>query len=369
MNLPRLVTLTSLIKNDLTSNEIPTTLGRLVKQVQAVINGPNEDNQRTAVAGFNELVGKLEASEVNRLSPAYKADLDELDVEGTVASDLVGDGLRVRVLQAIEPGYIHVQSLDNLKALVKEVNAFLEAVQQASSGLERLGIGPEELTPGDSIIGMTIPRREAKTFAALQDELDFLHQLLNTLTECIEGQVDEHAVATLRSSDFGIDVTATINVAAIFAMIIAHAKKALDKLRKYRDLKRQAEEINEPEIVEQFEEAGTKAMTKAIDEIQVQVMQRCKIGNKERAHEMENSITLKINGIVNRMEKGFTFEARTELPSNPTDEQKNAAEVVSALTKLDFKFIEGPRLLQLPEKSEDRDSAPSRPKRRVNKTS
>ena len=85
------------------------------------------------------------------------------------------------------------------------------ALDAVSEGLTGLAVEGETLKAGESIVGVTIPRAAVDGgFRYLQRELAFFAQFLVEVTEVVEGKADEHKVQSLRSSDFGIDVTAQL---------------------------------------------------------------------------------------------------------------------------------------------------------------
>lgn len=197
---------------------------------------------------------------------------------------------------------------------------------------------------------MTIPREEIKDVRDFKKEVSFFEHLIVALNRCVEGHSEEPAVHSLRSSNFGIDFNATLDVAAMFGVILKGIKLALDKISKHRDLKRNAEELGiDPKLVKQLGHQSTQAMNDSIDAIEAEVFQHCKLAKNGDLTELKTAVRLRINGLANRIERGFVFEVRTMLPEQPSEEQSKMGEAISSLSTLRFELMPGPRILELPE--------------------
>ncbi|MEX2093276.1 MAG: hypothetical protein WD971_11395, partial [Pirellulales bacterium] len=92
-----------------------------------------------------------------------------------------------------------------------------------------------------------------------------------------------------------------------------------------------AEELGVVETVEAINKKSTEAMTTAVDEIEAEVFQHCKMDDEGRVNELKTAIKFKINGLANRMERGFSFEVRTTLPPKPDPKVAQMGEMVAAL--------------------------------------
>jgi hypothetical protein len=364
MNTHRLVSIVGVASDDLKGSQSVQLLKDLVVKVQEAINSPNENTQRAVETAVTQLTTALEGAKSNSLSPGLRADLAELRITDKVsitpATELLGDGLREHLLQLFANGYTSVQTLDRLRKLQERVAALDTALEASRKGLKDLGIKSEKLAEGDSIAGMTVPRSEVKDgLGRLIEELKFFDELMQRLSECVDGTSQDPPVASLRSSDFGIDVSTTLDVAGVFALIVKGVKLALDRISKFRKLKEDAEALGiDSDTVESLTKKSQEAMVAAVDEIEAEVFQHCSLDDAGRVNELKTAIKFKINGLANRMERGFTFEVRTTLPAEASDKAAKMGELVAGLTQVRFEPMAGPRLLALPEAEPDKDDAP-----------
>ena len=292
-------------------------------------------------------------------------------LEDCRADRLVGKGLSTELQRIFEAGsYTSVQTLDQLKQLLDRLNTFASAIDQVLTSFRALQVEDESLDPGTSVVGMVMPAGSFDgSLRELQRELEFFGQLLVELTEVAEGGASEHKVYSLYASDLGIDVIATLAVAANFAGIVTALQYAFDKIAQFRDLKAKAEDLGvDAQTVEGLSAQGHQVMGDALDEIHAKVFQNCKVVDEGRVRELKTAVKLRLNGLVNRLDKGFMFEVRTELLEEPTEPQESQAEQVAALSTVKFRQIEGPRMLKLPETDEEAEQNSSRKKKERSKS-
>ena len=372
MNTERLHALARELHTEITSMELVNLVTQLHDYLQGAINSPDEHTQRQVETTLNSLIASLEEAPSNQLSPGMRANLADLFLSEDCSADrLVGKGLSSELRRIFEAGsYTSVQTLDQLKQLLDRLNTFASAIDQVLTSFRALQVEDESLDPGTSVVGMVMPAGSFDgSLRELQRELEFFGQLLVELTEVAEGGASEHEVYSLYASDLGIDVIATLAVAADFAGIVTALQYAFDKIAQFRDLKAKAEDLGvDAQTVEGLSAQGHQVMDDALDEIHAKVFQNCKVDDEGRVRELETAFELRLNGLANRLDKGFMFEVRTELLEEPTEPQESQAEQVAALSTVEFRQIEGPRMLELPETDEEAEQNSSRKKKERSKS-
>ena len=357
MNTQRLLTISRTLEQEVTKTS--SAVGALVAHLEEAINSPDESTQRQVENSCNELLSELSSAPSNRFSPGFRSQLAELSVTRISVSDLVGRGLSARMNEALEGGYTSVKTLDEVRAFARQLEALSQAITEVNRGLTGLGVAGESLVPGQSIIGISIPReRVTGGLRELQREIKFFGQFLAELTEVVDGSPDEHRVCSLYASDFGIDVSATLSVAAQLATIITGLTMAFEKFARFKKLKEDAAGLGvDKEQLDLLTEQGRKGVESVLDKLCVDVFQDCKIENG-RLNELKTGVRLRLNGLANRLDQGYRIEVRTELPDNASEGQKDDAKKVSALSVVTFQPVGGPRLLSLPESEKEMMSSP-----------
>ena len=359
MNTERLFTISKKIQHEINAMGLISNLDQLVNQLREAINYPSENTQRAVEDTLNQLYQGLDKANSKDFSPGIRSELDELIVNRQAnINTLIGLGLSSQLQSIFAGGYTSVQSLDQLRALAEDVTAFTEALEQINTSFTTLGIKDEELNVGESVVGMTIPREGINGgLRGLQREIAFFAQFLVELTEVIEGSTEENEVYSLHASDFGIDVMATLPVAAQFAAIVAGVKAAFDMIKDFKNLKEKAEELGvDEDTVNKLTEKGEAAMETKLDEIHAEIFQDCKVDENGRVNELKSGMKLRLNGLANRMDQGFSFEVRTSLPESPSEEDEKHVEAIRSFGSIKFEPLEGSRLLELPENEDDEGS-------------
>ena len=356
MNTKRLFTISKTLHNEVTTIKLVGTINSLVTNLEQAINTPNEDTQRAVENLLKKLYESLEAVDSNNFSPGIRAELEGLKVNGQRAvSELIGLGLSQQLRIIFEGGYTSVQTLDQLRQLATDITALTNALHQVNNGVGALGMEDEELSPGQSVVGIMFPSQATdSTLRELQREIKYFAQFLVELTEVVEGTADEHKVYSLHTSGVGIDVLTSIAVAANFAAIVAGMKAAFDMIRDFKKLKENAEKLGVGEkLVNELTSESKAKMEVKIEEIHAEVFQNCKVSDKGRVNELKTGIKIRLNGLANRIDRGFSFEVRTALPEEASEEEQKHIKVVNSFGSVRFERLEGSRLLELPENEEE----------------
>ena len=133
--------------------------------------------------------------------------------------------------------------------------------------------------------------------------------------------------------------------------------KQLLEIRKIRyDLQKQ--EVPEA-LVQGVESHANHVMTDGIEKAAVEIVNQYYIGKDEgRKNELVTKVRVSMNKIANRIDHGVNIEVRIEPLSGKEPQakdenvQKAVAAIQSATPSMQFMKLEGPPLLQLPEKLE-----------------
>ena len=99
--------------------------------------------------------------------------LARAEVNSVTLDNLVGTGLAQRIQEEVSGGYLSVQTLDALTKVRKDVQAMAAALDSAKNGISALGLHDEQLTPGTSVVGMSIPPEQIDDVEVLEKEIEF----------------------------------------------------------------------------------------------------------------------------------------------------------------------------------------------------
>ena len=363
MNIQRLLTISNSLAAELQTVDILSLMSTLSSQLREAMNSPSESAQRSVQSTREALTKELQRANSNSMSPGMRVDLDSLKInEQTPVSELIGVGLLGRLDKAFDTGgYVSVGSLDQIDQLTNDLQELSTALEQLNGGAERLALRTEQLAPGESVVGLTIPREAvSEKLDRLQEEIRFFGSLVSTVAEVVEGSPgDPVKVRSLQSSDFAIDLATTISVAASLATAVEYLVRGLKKLKEIRAIKDKMEELGfEKDLLDALDDKGDAAIEAEIDEIDAKIFQDQKIDDEGRTNELRTGIRLRLKGLAARLERGYSVEVRTELPVEPTKDDEKKGVAISALCQIRFerttpllKLTDGDEEAEFPKKS------------------
>lgn len=340
MNTQRLLALSTSLANELQEMDLLGSISTLSSQLSNAINGPSESTQRAVHSTREALAAKLRDAGSNWMSPGMRVDLAALQInERTPVSDLIGDDLLDRLDRAFNSGYISVGSLDQINQLQEDIQGLYNALEKINSGAAELSLRTEELEPGESVVGFTIPRSAVdEKLDRLQKEVYFFARLVSLVAEVADDSSSHPLkVRSLQSSDFGIDLMTNISVAAGVATAVEYLVRGLKKLNEIRAVKDQMQELGfEQEFLDKLNKKGEAAVDAEIEQIDAEIFQDHKIDNDGRINELRTGIKLHLKGLAARLERGYSVEVRTELPPEPTEDEKRKEERITTLSQIRF---------------------------------
>ena len=92
----------------------------------------------------------------------------------------------------------------------------------------------------------------------------------------------------------------------------------------------------EQELLDELDKKGEAAIDAEIEEVDVKIFQDHKINDEGRVNELRTGIRLRLRGLAARLERGYSVEVRTELPAEPTKDQKQKGASIAALSQIRF---------------------------------
>ena len=362
MNSQRLFSISNSLADELQTVNLLPLMSALSSQLQEAINSPSESTQRAVQSTREDLSTKLREATSNSMSPGMRVDLDALKIkERTPVSELIGIGLLGRLDAAFDSGgYTSVASLDQINRLVEDVQELHTALKQLNSGANGLALRSEQLEPGESVVGFTIPREAvAEELDHLQKEVKFFGNLVSMVAEVVDDPSGAPVkVRSLQSSDFAIELATNISVAAGLATAVEYLVRGLKKLNDIRAVKNEMQKLGfEQKLLDEVDQKGDASIDAEIEEVNTKIFQNHKINSEGRVNELRTGISIHLKSLAARLERGYSVEVRTELPTKPTEDEEQKGAVISVLSQV--RFERTTPLLKLTDGEEE----PASPKR------
>ena len=367
MNSQRLLTISTSLADELKTANLLRLMTTLSSQLTDAINGPSESTQRAVQSTRENLATKLREATSNSMSPGMRVDLGALTInERTPVSELIGTGLLSRVDAAFDSGgYTSVASLDQIKRLVEDLEALHTALEQLNGAAKGLALRSEQLEPGESVVGFTIPREAIdEELDRLQKEVLFFGNMVSLIAEVVDGPSgDPVKIRSLQSSDFAIELATNISIAAGVANAVQYLVRGLKKLNEIRRVKDEMQKLGfEQKFLDEVDQKGEAAIDAEIEEVNANIFQDHKINDEGRVNELKTGISLRLKGLAARLERGYSVEVRTELPAEPSEDEEQKGAAISVLSQV--RFEQTTPLLRLTDGEEEPTSPKKTPAKR-----
>ncbi|MCP4051774.1 MAG: hypothetical protein GY739_01710 [Mesoflavibacter sp.] len=359
MNVERLHRILIDLDEELKTDKIVTLLQQVRDHLQNQVNQPNQPSHQTnLVNSLKKLYTALESSNYNNYSPSWKEIISEISGEIELGVPLKQKIENILATNSITPA----NALEEIKQIFNDLQTFQTAIKNTLTGFEALGIEEEDLDAGQCELGYTIPREFVENkLSELKNEIAELNFILNNISEAVTGEKQEYKVKTISSSDFLLYVIIGLQVADVLSNATERILNIYKGILEIKQLRNQLKDKGIPASKTKSIETHANGMMK--DEIKAivkEVMDEHYDGDNGRKNELQNGLTISLNKLANRIDKGFNVEIRVEpLPEpeeeeEPTAEYQQNAEMIKSIQesarKIEFLDAGGESILKLPEK-------------------
>jgi hypothetical protein len=258
-------------------------------------------------------------------------------------------------------------ALTELKPVQQRVTAVNQALSQLLPALHELKIGKEVLEPGQSELGILIPRRFVHNkLDEFGKELTELNKMFGVFSELVTGSREAFPVRGISSTDLSVFLGLLPQVAVC---IFIGLDKILDVYKKILEIKAKRIELGNlglpDELLEKMDAHAREMVNTAIEDAADKILEAAPARTEAgRKNELRSEVKVSLNKIANRIDSGVNIEIRVS-NEDPRKEEEKTPDVQEGLkflrentTRLQFVKGEGPPILHLPEsKSEGRKRA------------
>lgn len=366
MNAETLHSLLRAVRDDLVSTNQRDVLNQLAQALTSLVNAPQEPSYQQQVSTIRTQLGSLlPAADSNAFPPAWRRYLEEMGI-----ADLLGSELAAELDSIFNRNQITVSiAADELNRLAGRVQQLQGTIDQLLAGFEILGIGSDDLAPGQVELAILIPRDAVDSeLAQLGREFEQLKRwVIAPFQELVTGSVDEVTVKTIASSDFSVIVKIAPKVAAALAGAVAFIVNQYKQTLEIRKLRQDMARLEmSPEMIAGAEDHATTRMTEAISGLTSELLAKYEHTVPDaRKHELKAHLTVSIKEVARRIDLGYNIQIRTSPPElEPPDEDdgEGTAETAELFTEIqkhtrDMQFLklEGDPVLAIEPPADDRN--------------
>lgn len=332
--------------------------------LQAIVNQPNDAAaQQKLSKAFVALTERLDSSDYTETR--LHKELSDLGVAGLWPPVVIESVRRILQANTITPSV----ALKDVKEILQESERAVGHLGALVTSLSQLGFGE----PGSSGLGaeltIVIPRGEADSdLRTLGRELITLERLLLVFQEIKTGSRAGFAVRSWSSSDWSVLLDSTVAVGLAIGLAVERLLTAYDKLLDIRLKHKQLREAGVPaRDLKGIERYASKIMEGAIREIVDEAFSNSPA--VDRSNELRTELTLSLNGIANRIDRGFrlqvdVLESEDSEASDDREESELRERLYEVSERLKFPVRDGDKVLSLPENAGDESERPRQSERR-----
>ena len=328
MNAERLHAIARVLQEDFKKTDVATLMDQLMSFVTALSQNPSDANAAEQLGLTREqLREQLAASRTNEFPDSWRLALEELGIW-----DLTGDRLADRIESVFAR---HEMTLSTAQPELSELHADFQRVMTSTdnlvSALDALGIGAEDLAPGEFEVGFLIPREAVDNeLEQLGKEFEKLDGLLLPFAELSgEGRPDLR-VRSIASSEFQIFLMALPGLALTVSKVVESLLNSYERIRRIRDQVTTLEEQEvPPEAIEPLKQHASERMEIDINALTNEVIGQATADlTPGRQHELQVEVRRSLTQLATRIDEGYSIEVRAFSPPEEGDEDDEAFEDV-----------------------------------------
>jgi len=370
LNAERLHIVAKAIQAELNSTRVAEHLQQLTSFLQNLSSQPgNLQFQQQVANKLAELEVALKSAPSNTFSPAWRQILTDIGADEFLGARLA-DKIRdlIERNEKITPQAAH----QGILQIQQAVNVFKSSIDQLVAALGNLKIGSEDLAPGESEFGISIPREAVDDdLAEFATELTDLRFILRTFGELTTARSLSFPIRTISSSDLLVYVNVIPRMAAALARaaewLIDQYKKLLDIREKITDLRKDGVPPDELKGIEKF---ANSQMEQGIEKIAIQIeTEYSVVKDQDRKNELRTAMKFSLSMMANRLDQGFNFDVRIQPPQaadakKDEDTEKAIATIRAASASLQFMRLGGAPILSLPEPAPELTQGPKKTRKK-----
>ncbi len=366
MNTDRLLHACTLANELIARTEAQSQLDTMIDALQRIIQRPQDNGaqQNRLAAALKELARRIESIETEPIAPADRRLLAALGVDSVIGQKLASRVQAATSGSSVTPAL----ALEQLKAINTELASLTSAVTSTLNGLRRLGLHPISMEADRCEIAVTIPRVAVNhRLADFASEVKYLGRLTDCLSELVGVESSDTRIAAVSSSELEVYISVGAAVAAAVGAAIDRILGLYKNVLEIKKLREGMTSRNVPEeALRDVDRHADTEMERGIDELLTELLNEFQAADPSgRRNELRTLLKDVLNGIANRLDRGFNFEIRVELPAETeegaaTPNKELLERAYRAAERIQFIDAERARILHLPEQQSDGSGSASR---------
>ena len=359
MNTERLHVIARAVVDDIEECKLKKRLEQLTNQLQNLVNDPSQpQHQQNVSERLKDISEELKESKSNSFPPTWKQSLNNLGWDGLLGNQLLETLNEIFSRNQITPSIAY----EEVNEIKDKINTLESAFSHLIDSFEALGIGADDLNPGECELGVLVPRDFVKNkLEDLGKELHELNKIFDIFSEIATGSRPGFEIREISSSDLSFFLDILPEVAVCMAVSIERIIATYKRILEIRKLRSELNEVGVPKSkTKSIEEHANTMIDDEIEKISSQVLDEYYVGENKRKNELNVELKHALKDIAARIDRGFNIEIRVE-PIEENEEEvdekngkrkQNINQILESAKTLKYLKGEGDPILCLPESNE-----------------
>ena len=326
MNVEKLYKVTDFILEDIKNYGIQKEFDAFMAALQNYASSSTtEQYQTTYVEKRDALFSSLENCDYNNMSFAEKEILAEM---GNICP--LGIQLADEIKTTLEPNStLPAQMFKDMGLVKNEFDVYIGNLENLVDSFKALKISKESgLLEGQGEITVLFPRKIINgDLEVFETDVKIFRKFFDTIAE-ISGDKCGYKLNKISSSEFIITL---VGICSVVTTIAVSINQLLDIFQKSINIRKTLQEMKEQKAPKDVMESLTKYHKSIIKDgiketVQI-TMKESKISDKARANELENQLSLFLEHILPRLDKGY--QVTVTLDEEPEEEVNEEGETIA----------------------------------------
>lgn len=356
MNVERLATVARALLDEYTKIGVVDQLNSLREAFRTLNSSPGDTNAQVTIQQIrSNLSNVLSVADSNFYPPTWTQTVQDLDLSEMFGTPLLAQVESVFIGTDLTPAVAFAQVME----IAQQAENVRSVLTTLLDSFEFLEISEEDLRPGEFEFSIVIPRVAiSNDLKALGQEFIQIRKIIGPFQELTSGSRPDVTVRIISSSDFGVFLETSAQVAACLAVAIERIVTLYKSNLEIRKLKTELNSLTKGKVeLKEVETFVSSAFSAEIKKIAEDLLKRhAESYDKNRKPELTTELKNALNSIANRIDIGYNFDVRTSAldasTGEETEEEKAAkAIVIESNAGKSFMKLDGDRILSLPEET------------------
>jgi len=314
MNAERLHAVAVLVKAELDTLGVLSSLDQLVAGLQGLANQPTDASAQQQISDARTGLQTLSTAASNDWASSDRQTAEELGLDVVIGERLLERVESVLARNEMTPAV----AVGEITPIAEEVGSATAQLSALVTALEYFSIGADEPT-GDAEIIFTIPRDAVhEELSELGEEFKELWRILAPFQELVTGSRSGISVESISSSAFGLELLAIPAFAYGVARAVNEILTVYKNVLEIREARQRLKESGVPDdALASVDEHANQAIAERNKDLAQELVEELPVAqtiDEGRRNELVIEIRLSLNAIANRIDKGYDIDVRAPEP-------------------------------------------------------